>query len=309
MNPGNVSLRQLRAFVAIADAGGFAAAAGRLHLTPSALSLLVKELERGMGVRLFDRTTRATTLSLAGSEFYPLARKVLDDLALALESTRDLEQKKRGAVRVACTPLYAATTLPALIQRYRRRFPAIAVHVLDSLNQQAQQRVLTGEADLCVAPQRPAPPELEHRSLLRDRLWMIARPDHALAARRSVTWAQLLQQPFVSLTPDFTNRLQADLFKHSAALALQPAHEVSIITTALGMVQSGAGVTAQPAAALALLPPFGLIARPLVAPVVHRTLALYTRRGQEPSPAAQSFIAFLAAADTWQAGEDAVQAG
>src|SRR5688500_8879542 len=112
MNPANVTLRQLRAFVAIADAGGFAAAARRLHLTPSALSLLIKDLERGIEVRLFDRSTRATALSVAGSEFYPLARKVLDDLASALESTQDLEQKKRGTVRIACTPLYAATTLP-----------------------------------------------------------------------------------------------------------------------------------------------------------------------------------------------------
>ncbi|MES2183050.1 MAG: LysR substrate-binding domain-containing protein [Pseudomonadota bacterium] len=302
MNPGNVTLRQLRAFVTIADAGSFAAAARRLHVTPSALSLLVKELERGMEVRLFDRTTRATSLSLAGGEFYPLARKVLDDLTLALESTHDLEQKKRGTVRVACTPLYAATTLPALIQRYRQRFPAVAVYVLDSLNQQAQMRVVSGEADLCVAPQRQAPPELAQQSLLRDRLWLICRPDHALAARSRVTWVQLLQQPFVSLTPDFTNRLQADLFKHSSTLLLQPAHEVSFITTALGMVQHGHGITAQPAATLSMLDSFGLVARPLVAPVVHRTLALYSKRGQELSPAAQSFMAFLCEADSWRGG-------
>ena len=137
MNTSHVTLRQLRAFTAIADTGSFAAAARQMHLTPSALSLLIKELESGMKVRLFDRTTRSTALSLAGSEFYPLARKVLDDLALALETTQDLEQKKRGTVRIACTPLYASTTLPELILRYRELYPAVAVYVLDSLNQQA----------------------------------------------------------------------------------------------------------------------------------------------------------------------------
>ncbi|RZJ16759.1 MAG: LysR family transcriptional regulator [Haliea sp.] len=236
MNTQNVTLRQLRAFLAIADAGGFAAAARRLYLTPSALSLLVKELESSMKVRLFDRTTRTTTLSLAGSEFYPLARKVLDDLALALETTQDLEQKKRGTVRIACTPLYASTTLPELILRYRQRFPAVAVYVLDSLHEQALARVASGEADLGIAPQRPAPPEL----------------------------------------------------------VLAPAHEVSLITTALGMVQWGHGITAQPARALPLLEPFGLVARPLTAPVVHRNLSLFYKRDHSLSPAAESFREFLA---------------
>lgn len=296
MNTANVTLRQLRAFLSIAEAGGFAAAARRLHLTPSALSLLIKELESGMKVRLFDRTTRSTALSLAGAEFYPLARKVLDDLALALQSTNDLEQKKRGTVRIACTPLYASTTLPQLSQLYRQRFPAISVFLLDSLNQQALSRVVSGEADLGIAPQRSTPPELVQESLFRDRIWLICRPDHALAAQKRVTWAQVLQQPFVSLTRDFTTHLQTDLFAHSKKLVLNPAHEVSFITTALGMVQWGDGVTAQPARALPLLEPFGLVARPVIAPVVYRHLSLFYKRGHELSPAAASFRTFLSEA-------------
>jgi DNA-binding transcriptional LysR family regulator len=293
MNPGNVTLRQLRAFIAIADAGGFAAAARRLHLTPSALSLLIKELEGSMKVRLFDRTTRSTALSLAGSEFYPLARKVLDDLALAMESTRDLEQKKRGSVRIACTPLYASTTLPELILRYRQQYPAIAVYLLDSLNEQALGRVVSGECDFGIAPQRTAPPELDQQSLYRDRIWLICRPDHALAAQKRVTWTQVLAHPFVTLTRDFTSRLQADLLLHSPKLVMHPAHEVSLITTALGMVQWGHGITAQPGRSLPLIEPFGLVSRPIVAPIVHRHLSLYFKRGYELSPAAESFREFL----------------
>ncbi|MDH7798708.1 MULTISPECIES: LysR family transcriptional regulator [unclassified Beijerinckia] len=293
MNVSNVSLRQLRAFVAIAEAGGFAAAARKLHLTPSALSLLIKELERGIEVRLFDRSTRSTVLSLAGSEFYPLARKLLEDLGRALESTQDLQRKKRGTLRIACTPLYAATTLPQLFLRYKQRYPAITVYVLDSLNQQALARVQSGEADLGIVPQRETPLELQQQSLLADRIWLICRPDHPLAARSRVTWAQALKEPMINLTLDFTKRLQADLFKHSDALVMNPAHEVSFITTALGLVQSGFGVTAQPGRALSLIGAFGLVARPLVAPVVDRQLSLFFPRGHELSPAAASFRDFL----------------
>ena len=293
MNAANVTLRQLRAFSAVAEAGSFAAAARRLHLTPSALSLLIKELEGAIKVRLFDRTTRSTNLSLAGSEFYPLARKVMADLTLALESTQDLEQKKRGTVRIACTPLYASTTLPRLMRRYRERYPAVAVYLLDSLNQQALARVVSGEADLGIVPQRPTPPELVQENLFRDRICVICPSDHPLALRARVTWAQVLREPFVSLTSDFTARLQADLLRHSEALLLRPAHEVSFITTALGMVQCGHGITAQPARVLPLIEPFGLVSRPITTPVVHRHVSLFYKRGLALSPAAESFRDFL----------------
>lgn len=293
MNAANVTLRQLRAFSAVAEAGSFAAAARRLHLTPSALSLLIKELEGAIKVRLFDRTTRSTNLSLAGSEFYPLARKVMADLTLALESTQDLEQKKRGTVRIACTPLYASTTLPRLMSRYRERYPAVAVYLLDSLNQQALARVVSGEADLGIVPQRQTPPELVQENLFRDRICVICPSDHPLASRVRVTWAQVLREPFVSLTSDFTARLQADLLRHSEALLLRPAHEVSFITTALGMVQCGHGITAQPARVLPLIEPFGLVSRPITTPVVHRHVSLFYKRGIALSPAAESFRDFL----------------
>lgn len=289
----NLTLRQLRAFVMVADAGGFAAASRRLHLTPSALSLLIKEMEGALNVRLFDRTTRTTALSQVGMEFYPLAKKVLDDLELAVESTQDLEQKKRGTVRIACTPLYASTLMPELILRYREQFPAITLYVLDSLNQPAVARVASGEADLGVAPQRPSPPELVQESLFKDRMTFICKPDHPLAASRQVTWAQVLREPLVSLTRDFTTRLQADLFKHSSDLVLSPAHSVSFITTALGMVQWGHGITVQPESAVPLLPPFGLVSRPIRGPVVFRHISLFYKRGYELSPAAKSFRDFL----------------
>jgi DNA-binding transcriptional LysR family regulator len=292
MNLPNVTLRQLRAFVIVADAGSFASASRLLHLTPSALSLLVKELELVMKVRLFDRTTRSNVLSAAGTEFLPLARHLLEDLSRAVESTRDLEQKRRGTVRIACTPLYASMLLPRLVRGYRERYPAIAVEVLDSLHDQAMQRVTTGEVDFGIAPQRRVTKALNQQPLLADRLWLVCPADHPFAARRVVTWRQVLQQPFVSLTADFTTQLQSDLLRHDADLLLHPASQVSFLLTALGMVQSGLGVTVQPAHALPLLEPFGLVARRVVQPTVYRQLSLFFRAGRELSPAATSFCEF-----------------
>jgi DNA-binding transcriptional LysR family regulator len=289
----NLTLKQLRAFTAVADAGSFTDAAKRLYLTQSGLSLMVKELETELGVRVFDRSTRKIKLSVAGADFYPLAAKVLEDLDSAVKSTLQLQDKQRGNVRIACTPLYASSLLPRALVEYRVRYPAIQVRLLDSLNEEALLRVASGEADFAVAPQRDTAPDLQEEPLFKDRFEIVCPTGHPLAARARVTWQQVLEHPFVSLTRDYTRRLQADLAAHSLALRVQPAHEVSYLTTALGMVNCGLGVTALPSSALPMISPLGLVTVAVDEPVVYRQVSFFTRRGQSLSPAAASFHDFL----------------
>src|SRR5690348_14881347 len=115
----NITIKQLRAFAAVADAGSFTDAATRLYLTQSGLSLLVKELEGELGVRLFDRSTRRISLTVAGADFYPLALRVLQDLDSAVNSALQLQDVQRGAIRIACTPLYSSGLMPAAMDAYR----------------------------------------------------------------------------------------------------------------------------------------------------------------------------------------------
>lgn len=291
----NFTLKQLRAFVYVANAGSFTDAAKKLHVTQSALSLLVRELEKELGVHLLDRSTRQTTLSVAGADFYPFAVKVLDDLNAAVSSTLQLQEKQRGSVRLACTPLYAATLVPELLTAYRLSYPAVRVQILDSLNEQVLHAVANGEAELGIAPQRAAPPELLQEGLFDDAVVLVVPRGHKLCRQKRVTWEAALTFPFITLTQDFTARLQADLHAWSSSLVLQPTHSVSYLTTALGMVKNGHGVTALPSFALPLLEPFGLTAVRVEKPFVYRQVSLFSRRAQSLSPAAQSFRDFLEA--------------
>src|SRR5437762_11728002 len=100
MNP-NLTLRQLRAFTAVAEFGSFTAAGASLSLTQSALSVLVRELEHALGTRLFDRHTRRVVLTEAGSELLPHATRALAEVTAAIASVGELRDCKRGRVRVA----------------------------------------------------------------------------------------------------------------------------------------------------------------------------------------------------------------
>ena len=120
----SITLRQLRAFVAVAEAGQFTLAADRLCVTQSALSMLVKELERVLGVRLFDRHTRSVRLTSSGEAFLERGRRVLQELDEALQATRDLTTFSLGHVSLACATVLAA--LPRLAATSRRAAPPTA---------------------------------------------------------------------------------------------------------------------------------------------------------------------------------------
>jgi DNA-binding transcriptional LysR family regulator len=104
----DVTLRQLRAYVAVLEAASFSEAARTMHLSQAALSGLIKELENRVGIRLLDRTTRKVSASAVGETFAPMARRVLSNLDEALDNLTNLKELRRGLVRVAAPKRYPA---------------------------------------------------------------------------------------------------------------------------------------------------------------------------------------------------------
>lgn len=290
----NITIKQLRAFVNVANAGSFTEAAKRMHVTQSALSLLLRELESELGFRLLDRNSRNTRLSITGAELYPMAVKVLDDLDNAVHSTLQLHERQRGSVRVACTLLYSQALMPEILAMFGKRYPAIEVRMQDLPNEQVLARVLNDEAEFGIAPQRPTPPGMRQELLFQDRIQLICPCSHPLALKKKVTWQQVLEYPFISLPLDYTVRLQADLRAWSESLVLTPALSVSYLTTAIGMVQWGHGLTALPSYSTPLLASYGVTSVPVQNPIIHRQVSIFTKKGRSLSPAAQSLREFLA---------------
>src|SRR5688500_4519878 len=143
----NVTLRQLRAFVLVARLGSFTRAAQAMHVTQSALSLLVRELEGAVNTRLFDRTTRAVALTAAGSEFFPQAQRILSELESALAGVDKFLAKEHGTVVVAAPLLLSSVYLPPILAGFRAKYPGIQVMLQDTLPTQVLPQVSSGQAD------------------------------------------------------------------------------------------------------------------------------------------------------------------
>lgn len=297
----NLTLRQLRAFVAVAEAGSFTAAARELHLTQSALSVLVRELEREMGVQLLDRHTRQVQLSEVGREFLPSVHRLLGELQTAVAGVTDLRDKKKGVLRLAAPQLMACTLMPQMIAAFRARYPEVEVRLADTLPEQLLTGVMAGDAELAVGQDVAVDDAVARRTLFRDRHWLICPPDHPFAKRRSVRWAELGPWTFIAPTRDFRGRIAPELAADARTLLQRPGtQEVSYMTTALGMVAAGQGLTVCPTYSAPLVRAWGLAMVRLSAPDFHREVCVYASAKRSLSPAAMAFVELLIAshADT-----------
>ncbi|MCC2955820.1 LysR family transcriptional regulator [Massilia sp. IC2-477] len=296
MNP---TLRQMRAFVALAKTGNFTLAAQAMHVTQSALSGLIKELEQTLGAKVVDRSTRRALLTDIGKELYPLFSQMIDDLDGALANVADHTRLKKGMVRIAAPQLLSCTLMPEAIAAYRARHPDIEVRLGDTGVENVIARVLSGEADFGIGPEREPAPPLDARLLFEMPFALVFPKGHELERQARVTWQDLARYPFISLQGQFTERLLEDVHASLREVPVKPANEVTFMTTALAMAAAGLGVTACLPYAAPLVTLYGLVMRPLEDPVLTRRFFLYTRPGRSLSPAAESFIGFL---ETFVAG-------
>lgn len=287
----NITLRQLHAFAAVAELGSFTAAAGKLHLTQSALSVLVRELERQLGTRLFDRHTRRVLLTEAGTELLPRTARVLGELEQAVAEVGALRDKRRGRLRLAMPQLMASTLGARAIAAFHARHPDVDIELHDTPTDQIVSTVLSGRAELAISVEVPSAEDIERRVLLRDRHWLVCPARHRLATLRRVRWKDLHGEPFIAPTRDFMRWLGPVL--PSAELLPQVAHTVAYVSTALGLAAAGLGVTMVPTYGQPLARAWGLVCKPMVAPVFERDVQIYAIPGRGLSPAAAAFVQAL----------------
>lgn len=289
----NVTLRQLRAFVAVARSASFTEAARQLHVTQSALSSLIKELEHVLGMQVVYRSTRKVQLSDIGSEFLPLAERILQDLDEAFHAMHDLKALRSGVVRIAAPQLMACTLMPAVIAAFRNAYPSVQVRFSDCSVESVPSKVLSGEVDFAIGPEREVPEELSAHVLFEQPFVAVFPKGHPLDRLAKVTWADLCGHPVISLEGEYTQRLNADLLSQSGFQSFSPAVEVTFMTTALSMVNEGLGVTTCLPYAGALLQRYGLHTRELQSPTIRRRFFLLTKKGRTLTPAAQAVFDFM----------------
>jgi DNA-binding transcriptional LysR family regulator len=288
------SIRQLRAFVAVYQTGNLSTAAELLSLTQPAVTVLLRDLEAKLGVRLFDRTTRRLQRTEAALEAIGFAERALAEL-MALGSTMaDFAGTRRGRLRVSATTSVAQTLLPERLAGFHALHPGIKVSVDDCAPAELVEHVLSGHSDLGIGTLEAPVPGLQERVFLRDFLVVAGTQAHLGGSGRSITWKQLSTLPVITVKGGYGVRGRIDQAAADAGVQLRLEHEVSLLTTAVALAAAGLGVAVVPGTVASSTRTPGLLMRPLVRPQVQRTLSLIHKTDRALSPAAQAFVKMLA---------------
>ncbi|RCK48645.1 LysR family transcriptional regulator [Thalassospira profundimaris] len=312
----SVSLRHLRAFIAVAECGSFTRAANMLGLTPPTLTATIRQFEDIVGMPLFDRTTRQVALSAGGARFLPVARRLIADFDMALEDLDAQSKGLGGKVVVAAAPSVLTRILPQIIVAFHAAHPDASLR-LDEMNAgEVHDAVAKGEVDFGIAGDWRALPDIHFQPLFSDTMGVVCRHDHPLAARDQVSWHELADHPFVGLGPESgtgailaqlvgqgerINRLSSanhtdpeiaradEALKPRSIRVMRPVVETSNTVTLCAMVAAGIGITILPELAARVEASRDLAFVPLKDPVRERHIGMISRKSRSLSPIAAIF--------------------
>jgi DNA-binding transcriptional LysR family regulator len=290
----NFDLNDLLAFRAVAELANFRRAAEAVHISQPAFSRRIDKLEQALGVKLLDRTTRRVSLTAVGRDFHRKVQQLLDDLDGTLLGMRGIAAMRLGEVTIACVPSTVYYYVSQVIRRYRETYPKIRVKIRDASANEVLDAVVRSEADFGLNFIGGQEPDIEFKPLLEERFVAACRRDHPLARKRKVTWADLAEHDFITVSKTSGNRLLIDQALAGAARRPQSLYEAEHVTTLLGLVEAGLGVAAVPSLAMPASDHPLLASVPLTEPIVTRRVGLIRRKGRSLSPAAQQLYDLFA---------------
>ena len=292
----DLTLHQLEVFQCVALTGSFSRAATDLRLSQPVVSRTIGDMERRLGIRLLERTTRSVELTAAGREFLDIANGILDTCRRGLGRFSAYQAGEYGHITIATLPSVAAVLLPAVVAGFLADRPGITLHLLDGTTREVLEHLRSGAADLAITDQSPASAALDVHPLADDRVVAVLPAGHRHSSRAELTWADLASERFIAFSKDSSVRRLTDLGFAQAGVEPETQVETRAVATAGGMIAAGLGISAMPELVLPLLSFTRLVTRPLERPAVTRKLALHLRPGETLHPATRQLADLLRSA-------------
>ena len=240
-----VGTAELETFLVIAELGSFSRAAERLSLAQPSISNRIQRLERAFQTRLFERTTRAVVLTPAGQRLRDRVKPIISDLQSLIAEFRSEAEVRRHTIVIATTPMLAALVLPPIIRRFEQANPSIIVQLHDRATSLGAL-IRSGQLDMAFVA-RPPPMEGVVFDLVSTNSFMVVGPaDHPALASRHITPEQLVRHPLLVLSAymfcidELTQHFQGNV------LVPPPVRTVQNVSTLLGLVSAGLGLTLLP---------------------------------------------------------------
>ncbi|WP_124081449.1 LysR family transcriptional regulator [Pigmentiphaga humi] len=293
----NISTRQMKAFLCLARLQSFTRAAEQLHITQAGLSAMMRDLETQFDCRLFDRTTRAVSLTPAGLQLVPRVERMLAEFGDACLALGKISAHAKRVLTVAVAPVVASSLFAEVCEHFGRKEPEVTVRLRDVNKERILAMVESGEVDVGFCAQPNPAAATERLPLFKCHLLCIAKPGVLkLAPSRdgglpTVTWAQLPALPILASADPSQGLIDAYLDRIGRAHEERPAYES--MPTIIAMAASGFGIGFVPSFALPTCLRLGVEVARLQRPSVAVDFYRITKKGREVPRLVDPFVASL----------------
>jgi LysR family transcriptional regulator for metE and metH len=242
LRPIALELRHLRLVLAIVEEGGVTRAGARLHLTQSALSHQLKEIESRLELRLFLRLKKRLVATAAGRRLADSARRILGDVVVLEDELRGHSAGKRGVLRLTTECYTCYDWLPPLLQRFEKRFPDVEVKIVVEATRSPVAALRAGEVDLALVTGPVGSRDIETRDLFEDELLLAVAPSHRLAQRRYLRPQDVASERLLLYSTPAESKF-CQIFLGRGGVEPREVMGVQLTEAIVSMVKAGLGVS------------------------------------------------------------------
>jgi LysR family transcriptional activator of glutamate synthase operon len=289
-----MELRQLRYFIALAEEGSFTRAAQSANVAQPALSRQIQKLENELGLPLVDRTPRRVAITPAGEEVAATARRVLGELQALRESLQQTTDLLQGSVTIGVTQTPGPIDVPRLLAAFNHRYAGVELILREGLSVNLADDLREDRLDLALisAIGTKDRRQLELQRCRVERLAALLPADHRLAARRSVSIADLRDERFVSFSRGATIRQAVERAAARAGFVPRASLETNDVDRIAALVAEGLGVAVLPVSDARRHRP-GAVAVALRGPTMRYEIFIAWRAHRRLTPAAGALRATI----------------
>lgn len=285
----NPSMTSLRLFMHVAHLRSFSETGRVANVSQPALSRTIRLLEEQLGTRLFDRNSRNVSLTSAGEALLPIVERLTADFDHAFSELAQTFAGERGRVVIGALPSIAAGLLPTAIATFQAQHPMVEIVMRDHLSGALYQQMEERSVDLAVT----TPPEADKFAftpLLQDAMVLVIRAGSALDDGTAASWTIFADHPFIAMAPSSSVRELTDAAMIRAGVSARALYGCTQLATVGGLIDANLGITALPQSTVRMLPSATIAQRPLVDPVIERTIGVAHLAARTLPPAARAFL-------------------
>jgi len=287
-----MDIRHLKYFIEVARQKSFTRAAETLHVSQSAISKMIKDLEEELGFFLFNRSSRQIQLTDTGETFLLHSQEVVtlfNNLSVEVESAAKLD---KGKVVIGLPPITGSTRFAQLLGEFKKKYQQIDIALFEYGSKTIELGIQDGSIDIGIICNLPDSNAYHSFALSNDPLWVIVSPEHRISRLNEVGLAELSNEQFVMYRQDFS--LHHVIVNNCIAAGFQPSiiFETTQRELMTQLVATNLGVALLPSKTCAELDPKSIKAIPLVRPQIHHDMSIIWKKGRHLNRAALLWIEF-----------------